>query len=129
MDINNLINKITHADCLDILKKLPDKCVDLVITDPPYLIENHGGTKSPLAQRVAKVRDSIDEMAKDFNFEDITNELMRICKVINIIMFCSKAQVSRTMLFFESLNLSVNLCVWDKTNPPPPWKYETYKQS
>ena len=30
------INKIVHADCMDILKQLPDKCIDLVLTDPPY---------------------------------------------------------------------------------------------
>ena len=30
------INKIINADCMDILKQLPDKCVDLVLTDPPY---------------------------------------------------------------------------------------------
>lgn len=36
MDINELINKITCADCMDILKELPDKCIDLVLTDPPY---------------------------------------------------------------------------------------------
>lgn len=29
-------NKIINADCLDILKKLPDKCIDLILTDPPY---------------------------------------------------------------------------------------------
>lgn len=38
------INKIINADCLDILKQLPDKCIDLVLTDPPYIIDNHGGT-------------------------------------------------------------------------------------
>lgn len=30
------INQIIHADCMDILKQLPDKCIDLVLTDPPY---------------------------------------------------------------------------------------------
>ena len=30
------INKIIKADCMDILKQLPDKCIDLVLTDPPY---------------------------------------------------------------------------------------------
>lgn len=30
------INKIINADCLDILKKLPDKSVDCILTDPPY---------------------------------------------------------------------------------------------
>lgn len=29
-------NRIYHADCLDILRKLPEKSVDLVIADPPY---------------------------------------------------------------------------------------------
>ena len=30
------VNKIYNADCMDILKGLPDKCIDLVLTDPPY---------------------------------------------------------------------------------------------
>lgn len=37
------INKIINADCLDILKQLPDKCIDLVLTDPPYNIGIDGG--------------------------------------------------------------------------------------
>lgn len=41
MDIKELENKIINADCMDILKELPDKCVDLVLTDPPY----GGGSK------------------------------------------------------------------------------------
>lgn len=34
--IDQYINKIINADCLDILRTLPDKCIDLVLTDPPY---------------------------------------------------------------------------------------------
>lgn len=34
--ISGMINSIIHADCMDILRALPDKCVDLVLTDPPY---------------------------------------------------------------------------------------------
>jgi site-specific DNA-methyltransferase (adenine-specific) len=34
--LDDLIGKITCADCMDILRQLPDKCVDLVLTDPPY---------------------------------------------------------------------------------------------
>ena len=46
------INKIINADCLDILKQLPDKCVDLVLTDPPYLIKNTnaGGGAAKMGQ-------------------------------------------------------------------------------
>lgn len=34
--ISGMINSIIHADCMDVLRELPDKCVDLVLTDPPY---------------------------------------------------------------------------------------------
>lgn len=37
--IDKYINKIIHGDCLDIMRKLPDKCIDLVLTDPPYNIK------------------------------------------------------------------------------------------
>ena len=40
--IDQLQNRIICADCLDILRQLPDKCVDLLLTDPPYGID-YGG--------------------------------------------------------------------------------------
>jgi site-specific DNA-methyltransferase (adenine-specific) len=41
--MDEYINKIIHADCMEILKQLPDKCVDLVLTDPPYGGGSSGG--------------------------------------------------------------------------------------
>lgn len=32
-----------NDDCLNILKKIPDKSIDLVVTDPPYEFESSGG--------------------------------------------------------------------------------------
>jgi len=43
MNIEDLEGKIINADCMDILKQLPDKCIDLVLTDPPYGIGCDGG--------------------------------------------------------------------------------------
>lgn len=34
--IEDLEGKIINADCMDILKELPNKSIDLVLTDPPY---------------------------------------------------------------------------------------------
>jgi DNA modification methylase len=34
--IENMVGKIIHADCYEVLKQLGDKSVDLVLTDPPY---------------------------------------------------------------------------------------------
>jgi site-specific DNA-methyltransferase (adenine-specific)/site-specific DNA-methyltransferase (cytosine-N4-specific) len=30
------INSIIHGDCEEILKKIPDNCIDLIVTSPPY---------------------------------------------------------------------------------------------
>ena len=34
--IDNLLGKVHNCDCLEFMKQLPYKCVDLVLTDPPY---------------------------------------------------------------------------------------------
>ena len=31
-----MLNKIYHGDCLEFMGKLPDECVDVVVTSPPY---------------------------------------------------------------------------------------------
>lgn len=36
MNIEKYINKVHNCDCLELLKELPDKCIDLVLTDLPY---------------------------------------------------------------------------------------------
>ena len=36
---DDYINKVIHADCLEIMRGMPDGCVDLVLTDPPYGVD------------------------------------------------------------------------------------------
>jgi len=38
-------NNIYLGDCLDLMKQIPDKSIDCVITDPPYGIGEDGGDK------------------------------------------------------------------------------------
>lgn len=33
------LNQAFNVDCLDFMRELPDKCIDLVLTDPPYGIK------------------------------------------------------------------------------------------
>lgn len=40
------LNYIDCIDCLEGLKEIPDKSVDLVVTDPPYFLSmGHAGSK------------------------------------------------------------------------------------
>ncbi len=41
--IEQFINKIINGDCLEVLNKLPDECIDLVVTSPPYNLKNSTG--------------------------------------------------------------------------------------
>ncbi len=34
----NPVNQILRGDCVQVLKSLPDEAIDLVVTDPPYLV-------------------------------------------------------------------------------------------
>ena len=40
--IEEYLNKVICADSLEFMKKLPDKCIDLVLTHPPYNAKNIG---------------------------------------------------------------------------------------
>ncbi|HRU68824.1 MAG TPA: site-specific DNA-methyltransferase, partial [Bacteroidia bacterium] len=37
------LDKIINGDCLTVMQDMPDKCVDLVVTSPPYNLKNSTG--------------------------------------------------------------------------------------
>ena len=41
--IEQYINTIQCCDCLEGMRRLPDKCIDLVVTSPPYNLKNSTG--------------------------------------------------------------------------------------
>ena len=54
------MDRIYCVDCLEGLKRLPDACVDLIMTDPPYLIKDtRAGGQGSLARTIQPVNDAI----------------------------------------------------------------------
>jgi len=45
---NNILNHIFKMDCIELLKKLPDSSVDLIVTSPPYNIGKEYETRACL---------------------------------------------------------------------------------
>ena len=79
------VGKIYHGDCLEIMKSWPDKCVDLILTDPPYGIGEAGGkNKSRTCLAVSKDygNDSWDNAPPD---PECFSEMLRVSK--NAIIF------------------------------------------
>lgn len=94
------------GDCLKIMDGLiaDGVKVDAVITDPPYELEQHGGLKGELTKRAVKVRDKIDFIAKGFDYENVFEKMLKLCKTPNLILFCSNNQISKTMSFLKIKN-------------------------
>jgi DNA modification methylase len=61
--------KLLQGDCLELLKDIPDKSIDLILTDPPYVCENHGGGTAELAQRDLVKNLHIDFMSNGFAYD------------------------------------------------------------
>ena len=41
--LNKIRNKIICGDCIEIMKKIPDSSIDLIVTSPPYNLKNSTG--------------------------------------------------------------------------------------
>nr|DAH26073.1 MAG TPA: adenine-specific methyltransferase [Bacteriophage sp.] len=108
--------EIHNDDCLTMLRGIRSKSVDLVITDPPYDVDNHGGGISKLGHRVAHKQ--IETISNSFDFI-ILDELCRVMKKINIYLFCSKNQLVPLINYFTDKKCNWNLLTWHKTNPIP----------
>ena len=35
---------LRYGDCLELMKDIPDKSIDLIVTDPPYKVTSRGGS-------------------------------------------------------------------------------------
>jgi len=70
------LGKLLCGDCLEIMKQLPDKSVDLVLTDPPYGIKIGDNGKIGGNGKITKVRQYIpvnwdNEGLNQIQFEEI----------------------------------------------------------
>ncbi len=121
------LDTIYNQDCLEGMRQLPDGCVDLVITDPPYLIGNQGGgfwSKAAEgnhynARGTRKGMEKLSDIKDGFD-DAILDELCRVMKKINLYVFCSQKQIQRYLDYFvNKRGCNWNLISWHKTNPIP----------
>lgn len=103
MNLNEYENRIINADCLNVLRKLPDKCVDLVLTDPPYGIGSK--FKSKFGMQIVKKKWDDFGWNENIPSKEIFDEIMRVSK--NQIIFGGN-------YFTQYLRPTNAWLVWDK---------------
>ena len=109
-----MINKILNMDVLEGMKKIGDSSIDLIVTDPPYLIDYKTNRRKDKKHKFSKV------IANDNNPQLISvyiKECHRIMKDNTAMyMFCSMDKVDFFKQELERYFNVKNIIVWVKNN-------------
>ena len=112
--MQKFINKIFHDDCLTVMKNIPNESIDLIVTDPPYLINYKTG------RRKNNDHDFCTVIQNDNNPQliiDYIKECYRILKNNTAMyMFCNDIHVDFFKQELEKYFTIRNMIVWVKNN-------------
>ena len=103
--------KLIHGDCLEEMAKIPDKSIDLVLTDIPY-------------SEVNRDSNGLRNLNKDkadiitFDLTGLLQQSVRVCKG-SIYIFCGINQISSIRMFLSDAGMTTRVIVWEKSNPSP----------
>lgn len=111
------INKLILGDCYDHLKILPDKSIDLLVTDPPYRI--HAESGGGLHNKRDWLKNVHDSNLDEFEPDKFLIEVQRVLKVFNAYIYCSKDLLIDYITFAKDNNYNWDLLCLCKKNPIP----------
>lgn len=111
-------NKILLGNAYELIKKIPDKSIDCIYTDIPYLYLQNGVGYSDLSKRTMVKKESLKDISDGIDFS-ILYDFVRVMKKINCFIWCSKLQILDVMNYFAKTDINYEILVWCKTNPMP----------
>ena len=99
-----------HGDCIDIMKKMNNESVDLILTDPPYGIDFQSHRRKDVYKKIQN--DTSLEWLDTF-FKD-ANRIMKTNTAIYV--FCSWHNIDKFKIAFEKYFKLKSIIVWVKNN-------------
>ncbi|MDE1151260.1 MAG: DNA methyltransferase [Micavibrio sp.] len=118
-------NEILAGDCIEIMKSLPARSIDLIFADPPYNLQLGGDLTRPDNSKVAGVDDAWDKFSSFAEYDKFTKawflEARRLLKDDGAMwVIGSYHNVFRMGAQLQDLGFWIlNDIVWRKTNPMP----------
>lgn len=115
IEINDIKNSIINSNSEDVLSELPDECIDIVVTSPPY----------------DDLRDYTGKKTWDFNvFKKIATQLYRVIKNGGVVVWVvgdktengAKSLTSfKQAIFFQELGFKMyDVIIYEKAGSGPP---------
>ncbi len=123
-----LVDTIIQGDCLEALKRLPDRSVDLVFADPPYNLQLGGDLLRPDNSKVDAVDDDWDRFESFETYDTFTKAWMGECRRVlkddgALWVIGSYHNIFRVGAVLQDLGFWIlNDVVWRKSNPMPNFK-------
>lgn len=114
--------KIYHADCYQKLDDLADHSVDLILTDPPYNLNQYSTGNMKFNWR-ADVNNDVAAWDRDFDPAELKDAFIRVLKPTgNLFAFCSYNLLGRWHEVYDPLFDTFQFFIWHKTNPVPKFR-------
>lgn len=108
--MDDLINKIHLGDCLEFMKQLPDKSIDLVLTDPPFGMKFQSGHREEKHKKIEN----------DDNLDWLPDWCLQINRLLKndgmAYIFCSWHFVDIFKSEIEKHIKLKNILIWHKNN-------------
>ena len=108
---------IYNADCLKVMKEIPDGSVDLVLTDPPFIYNDYSPGNVGFDEKPENIK-FIKSMSGGFDIVEFMTETKRLCKKFNLVIFCSKHQIPEIMKYGFDNKFQTNMLIWKKGGRP-----------
>lgn len=119
MKFENMINQIINGDCYEVIKNIPDKSIDLLITDPPYLHVKGGCKNKKLNVGCRSINSDVVNKMSDFDKKQIYTFLDNVkdkLQKINMYIFCSKLQIPYYLDWALENKLQFDVLFWYKNS-------------
>ncbi len=122
------VDTVRVGDCLEELKKLPDRSVDLVFADPPYNLQLGGDLLRPDNSKVDAVDDDWDRFDSFEAYDTFTRAWLKECRRVlkdngTLWVIGSYHNIFRVGSALQDLGFWIlNDIIWRKSNPMPNFK-------
>lgn len=119
---------ILQGDCLEILKTISDKSIDLIFADPPYFMQTQGELLRTNGEVFSGVNDDWDKFESLKAYDDFCKIWLSECKRIlkdmgSIWVIGSFQNIFRLGYIMQDLGFWIlNDIIWNKPNPVPNFK-------